>query len=457
MKRRSARRGPAGPRYRQRTERHRSSVLVVLACLVLACAVRPSDAFRPVTVRRIDAAAEGYLHYSLGRLMELEGLYAEALVQYRRAHSLNPGDCELPTAMARVLFAMDRLEDALERARIGRESCPDALEPLVVESDALLLLGRPEEAEETLREALTSREVDLTEPTDAPTRLIVLLGRSLEQQDRMSEAQRLYAAAAAADTLDPELAFLSARASRSLGDNETALRELWRSHRLQPENRAAAATLARLLGLLDRHEEAIPVLEHLVRRGDATTAEYLSVARAYALSGRIPEAHASLDDAMRLWSPTPPLLSARASVHFAAGEVDSAVAVHRRILDAAPEAVGSLNFLAYHYAELGENLDEALSFAERARDASPESPLVLDTLGWTYFRLGRYEDAVRALEAAVASGTEHAVIFEHLGDAYDATGRPERAREAWTRALELDPNRHTTQQRLLGGTQTNRP
>ncbi len=428
---------------------HRCTVAVTVTLVsLLSTSV---FAFAPTTVREIDAAAEGYLHYSLGRLMELEGLLAEALVQYRRAHSLNPADCELPTATARVLFAMGRLEEALEGARIAREGCPDAVEPLVVEADALLLLERPDEAETVLTRALHEAGVDIEHAVGLPTRLVVLLGRSLEAQGRMEDARTLYAGVAAADTLDPEIAYLHARASMVLGQMETALRELWRSHTLQPDNRTAAATLARLLGSLGRHEESVPVLARLVQRGDATMAEYLALARARALSGDLDLAHATLDDATRIWGETPPLLTARASIYFAAGRTDSAVAVHRRILEQDQMAVTSLNFLAYELAERGENLEEALDLARRAAELSPESSLVRDTLGWAYFRLARYEDAVRELELAVSLGAESAVILEHLGDAYDALGRIEDARSAWRRALELDPQRNTTQQRLRSG------
>ncbi len=428
-----------------------SLLAAALAVILITGLAATTHAFAPSTVRAIDAAADGYLHYSLGRLMELEGLLAEALVQYRRAYSLNPGDCELPTAMARVLLAMERPEEALERARVAREACPDAAEPLVVEASALLLLDRPAEAHDALMSVLRETGHDLEHTAGVPTRLVVLLGRSLEALGRMESAQRLYAGAALADTLDPELAFLNARANLALGHVDTAVAEFWRSHVLQPENRAAAATLARLLGSLDRHEEALPVLERLVRRGDATTAEYLSLARAYALSGRFEQSQVALDDASRIWGDTPPLLAARASVYFAAGEVDSAVSVHRQIIESNPSAVISLNFLAYHYADNGIRLDEALDLAIRAREASPDSPLIRDTLGWTYFRLERYDDAIRELELSVSLGANDAVVLEHLGDAYDAAGRQTDARAAWTRALELDPGRNTTRQRLTSG------
>ncbi|MCD4691260.1 tetratricopeptide repeat protein [bacterium] len=438
--------GPAADSWRRRL-----CAGAIVALVVLAVLVAPGPralAFSRATVRQIDASAAGYLHYSLGRLMEIEGLLAESLVQYRRAHSLNPGDCALPTAVARVLQAMGRLDDALEQVRIARQQCPDAEEPLEIEAEVLILLGRPDEAEAVLVSSIGSGVPTSVGPGRVSTRIVALLGQSLEVQGRLEEAGYLYSARSAVDTLDAEMAFLHGRASLLLDNVEVAVTELRRSHRLQPRNRTAAAMLARLLDSLDRLDEALPVLETFVQYGEATAAEHILLARAYALSGRSGRAHVVLDDASRIWGETQPLMATRASVYYASGEPDSAVAVYHRILELNPSSLLSLNSLAYHYAERGEQLDEALALALRAQELAPENPFVSDTLGWVYFRLEQYDNALRELTRAVELGADQAVVLEHLGDACDALGRRVEARDAWTRALELDPARLSTQQRL---------
>ena len=84
----------------------------------------------------------------------------------------------------------------------------------------------------------------------------------------------------------------------------------------------------------------------------------------------------------------------------------------------------------------------------KAAELVPLNPRVRDTLGWTYFGLGRDLDAIRELEAAVDLGGSEALIHEHLGDAYFRIGRTADAAAAWLRALELEPLRTSTLERM---------
>ncbi len=62
----------------------------------------------------------------------------------------------------------------------------------------------------------------------------------------------------------------------------------------------------------------------------------------------------------------------------------------------------------------------------------------MDSLGWVLYRQERYEEAVGPLEKAVKQpGGDDATLWDHLGDVYDKLNRPEDARKAWERALEL--------------------
>ena len=63
----------------------------------------------------------------------------------------------------------------------------------------------------------------------------------------------------------------------------------------------------------------------------------------------------------------------------------------------------------------------------------------MDSLGWAYYRLGRTDDALKALERAIALVPDDPVIHEHAGEIYLRKGQAAEAKEAWIRALELDP------------------
>ena len=110
----------------------------------------------------------------------------------------------------------------------------------------------------------------------------------------------------------------------------------------------------------------------------------------------------------------------------------------------------ALNYLGYMWAEQGENLDEALIMVQRAVSLEPNNGAYLDSLGWAYFRIGRYDSAREHLERAADLVGDDAVVFEHLGDLYLASGDPGQAEIAYRKALELGgENRSEVQRKLI--------
>ena len=110
-----------------------------------------------------------------------------------------------------------------------------------------------------------------------------------------------------------------------------------------------------------------------------------------------------------------------------------------QVLDEFPDHVGALNDLGYLWADQKKRLQHALKMIRRAVEAEPENVAYRDSLGWIFYRLGRYAEAVAELEKAAAGDGDRppdAVILDHLGDAYLASNRPGKAKDAWQRAVE---------------------
>lgn len=91
-------------------------------------------------------------------------------------------------------------------------------------------------------------------------------------------------------------------------------------------------------------------------------------------------------------------------------------------------------------------LDEALDLIDAAEQIAPTDPKVLNTKGLLLYRLGDIADARVAFERAVseASGgsitpSERSTIQDNLGRAYRDLGELELARQAFRRAVVLDP------------------
>ncbi|MBM4035626.1 MAG: tetratricopeptide repeat protein [Planctomycetes bacterium] len=106
---------------------------------------------------------------------------------------------------------------------------------------------------------------------------------------------------------------------------------------------------------------------------------------------------------------------------------------------AEPNNPAVLNHLGYFYAERNKNLDQAAELVKKALIQEPLNGAYLDSLGWAYFMQGKHGEALKLLLRALQY-EEDAVIRDHLGDAYHKLGKLHEAREAWTRALVLDPD-----------------
>lgn len=422
--------------FRIRRARRATAIVVFL----LATTLFAVPAAGSQEALRIERRAEAYLHYSVGRLMELEGAYSDALTQYRRAASIDSRHCEIATAVARTLLALGRTDEALEAILGARGECPEDLPALAVQARVHL-------ARDELREAETILDGPARED-GAPGALIALLGQTLVSQGRIDSAEELYRSKAAVDSLAPRIAFLHASALLIAGKLEEAADELKRAKRLDPENRNLDGLLGRLLVDIGRPEEGVPLLEPIADGAHPSQEELTALARGYAALGRQQPALDRLDTAAELYGETLEIAISRAGVYHDTGDDEAALLAYDAVLELDPDHLVALNYVAYALADAGTDLERAAVLAERAVEIAPENPFIRDTLGWAYFRLGRLEDAVVELETAVELGGTDPVILEHLGDAYRDLGRIDDAVGAWSDALVSDPSRESTRERL---------
>jgi tetratricopeptide (TPR) repeat protein len=112
----------------------------------------------------------------------------------------------------------------------------------------------------------------------------------------------------------------------------------------------------------------------------------------------------------------------------------------RKCLELEPEFADALNYLGYMWAERGENLSEARGMIERAVKLEPENGAFLDSLAWVYHKLGRHQEALDwQLKALIHIDEPDSTLYEHLGDIYLALKQVPQAREAWEKALKIEP------------------
>lgn len=123
------------------------------------------------------------------------------------------------------------------------------------------------------------------------------------------------------------------------------------------------------------------------------------------------------------------------------GDLATAEQYFDKCLRLAPNSAEAQNYLGYMWAEHGIKLDKARELIEKAVKTEPKNAAYLDSLGWVLFKLNQPKDALKyALKAVELSTEPDATVYDHLGDIYAALNQFDKAREAWTKSLSLEPN-----------------
>ncbi|HMP82964.1 MAG TPA: tetratricopeptide repeat protein [Verrucomicrobiota bacterium] len=123
------------------------------------------------------------------------------------------------------------------------------------------------------------------------------------------------------------------------------------------------------------------------------------------------------------------------------GQHDQAARYFKKSIELSPDFAAALNYLGYMWADRGENLEEAERLIARALKIEPNNEAYLDSMGWVRFKQGDYKSALKYIQKAIEASEEpDAEIYDHLGDIYAAMNQPDKAREAWEKALSVEPN-----------------
>jgi tetratricopeptide (TPR) repeat protein len=206
-----------------------------------------------------------------------------------------------------------------------------------------------------------------------------------------------------------------------------------------PDSPDAQKLLVQTLLAAGQKEEAAKLATEVQERWPA----HIGVAELYlavmTMAGKGEEAFQSLSrkqDAGQL-SPFGRVVLAR--LLTARGEDEKAIALLRSALAEVPDLPSAANNLAFALAQRGEDLQEATELAQEARAARPDSSEIADTLGYVYMRRDLAEAALvqfdAALELATSETPSWATAQYHRGLALRELGRQEEAVAAVERAL----------------------
>src|SRR5206468_1706633 len=124
-----------------------------------------------------------------------------------------------------------------------------------------------------------------------------------------------------------------------------------------------------------------------------------------------------------------------------------------KCLTLSPDYSEALNYLGYMWAERGVNLPRAREMIEKAVKLEPKKAEFLDSLGWVLFKMDKPKEALPYILKALDNSEEpDATLYDHLGDIYAALHETAKAREAWLKAINIEPNEQI--QKKLGAAVT---
>ncbi len=328
-----------------------------------------------------------------GAFLERRGRRDEALAIYAASLSGSSPDPEALTGRIRVI-----------------ERAPPPPTPTIQESAAFAVRLAAIQAGEQGERELSALFLRLSEGLNADDETALRLGLSLVAPGMRQEelARQAFSRVSRANPiLYSEAQFGIGQSLQRDESDEEALAAFQRADAAAPGQDKVILRLAQQLSALDRHEEALAVLNRPV----VNVADQSPVLRF--MRGATLERLGRLDDAENeLWA----------------------------ALTAAPNEPLILNQLGYMWVDTGRRVEQGAEMLARAHAADPENGAIQYSLGWAQFRQGQYEVAVETLEGAVNKQPGNPEIVDHLGDAYWQVGRRREAEWQWSRVLTLEPD-----------------
>ena len=135
-------------------------------------------------------------------------------------------------------------------------------------------------------------------------------------------------------------------------------------------------------------------------------------------------------------------------IYDAVDSLELAVNYYRQAIRVSDSAAVYMNNLAYTWAVRGLNLEDAKALSAKSLKKAPDNGSYMDTMGWIEFGLGNDHDALEWLKRAAKLTPTAAEVHEHIGDVYQRLGQASKAKAAYRRALDLDPENENLKAKL---------
>jgi len=306
--------------------------------------------------------------------------YAEAIFCYAKAKALDRGEFRWPYFQALLLETSDK-EAALESFREAIEVRPRIAQLRVRRAELLMDMGRPQEAEEELRQSIALASTHLL----ARYRMAQLMLQKAEYEDGLLLAIEVAREKPDSRAVTELLIQLHVRLGNRQEAEELRARlpdlpstpEYWRDPyieeitRLRRDPRYLAYQAERLFRQ-GKVTESVELLERLVQEHQADWTFREQLARTYVSLNDLEQAAQVLEDGIRLIPDSPEMHRLRGAVHVLQEEWQKGAVRFRNALELKVDDAASHQDLAYCLMQLGA-LDESIAELREAIRYKPDS------------------------------------------------------------------------------------
>ncbi len=379
--------------------------------------------------------ADSQIMLVLGRLYLDQGEADKAVEVFRELGRIIPQNRTVQAFLTEALLRAKMTEEAEKALTDLLALAPDSLEARMTLAEMQGERGDHRAAVDTLLGAPEAVRQDV--------RLRRQLAWSLYLAGDLEPSLQAVEPLLKADPADRHLSLLKGLVLAAEGRNGDAVRLLEQVRQSQPDDRALAQTLARVLERNGQVDEASRVLSDIAGRlekaGKAEEAQAvrLDLAQLYADAERWDEAGSALDPLLRSGGPAvrSQALLLRVDTLVESERFDEALGLL--------EKAGSSPVVTSKRAEvLSRAGREAEATAQLSDLIASEDPQQVLTAVQVYQRLEKYEPSIPLLQRLVESHPDNLAARFLLGTAYERTGRHEQAVEQLRRVLAIQPDFH---------------
>jgi tetratricopeptide (TPR) repeat protein len=207
-----------------------------------------------------------------------------------------------------------------------------------------------------------------------------------------------------------------------------------------PNNTVALQILAQFSLRENDENAAAGYFVKTIEADPGAESAYQKLASIHIGNNKLSEAEAVLQAGLQELPDSALLSIEQARIHQLKGDIDSAIAIYERLLQANPGLTIVRNNLASLLTDFSDDQashDRARKIAAPLRDES--LPQYRDTYAWAAIKSGLFlEEAVLILQDIVKKNETVGVYHYHLGEGYRKKGSSFKARTHLRKALELE-------------------